>query len=261
MARWQFGTPRAGELHLRPFMLPSTSCDADHPSVVELSQELTAEADSVAAAAASIRSWVRRNIVYTLQDKSDTASQTLSKLEGMCTNKANLQIALLRAAGIPAGYSLVHITKQAFEGPHTLPAVYEPISDITLHCFCSVYIPEADGAEADGAEADGAEADGAEADGAEADGAEADGAAPLSLQRALVAGEFRSYDATEREDGAHLMEHLPQTDETRYRATWLRGPLLPTQACLDHLLQTPFRSRIAPADIEAQNELWRKHRI
>ena len=248
MARWQFGTPRAGELHLRPFMLPSTSCDADHPSVVELSQELTAEADSVAAAAASIRSWVRRNIVYTLQDKSDTASQTLSKLEGMCTNKANLQIALLRAAGIPAGYSLVHITKQAFEGPHTLPAVYEPISDITLHCFCSVYIPEADGAEADGAEA-------------EADGAEADGAAPLSLQRALVAGEFRSYDATEREDGAHLMEHLPQTDETRYRATWLRGPLLPTQACLDHLLQTPFRSRIAPADIEAQNELWRKHRI
>ena len=225
MARWHFGTPRAGELHLRPFLLPSPCCDADHPSVAQLSRELTAEADSVAAAAACIRSWIRRHIVNTLQDKSDTASQTLSKREGMCTNKANLQIALLRAAGIPAGYSLVHITKQAFEGPHTLPAVYEPISDVTLHCFCSVYIPHADGADAS------------------------------------VAGEFRSYDATEREDGTHLMEHLQLTDETRYRASWLRGPLLPTQACLDHLLLTPFRSRIAPTDLEAQNELWRKHRI
>ena len=39
--------------------------------------------------------------LYTLQDKSDLASQTLAKREGMCTNKANLQVALLRAAGIP----------------------------------------------------------------------------------------------------------------------------------------------------------------
>ena len=36
---------------------------------------------------------------------------TLEKLEGMCTNKATLQIALCRAIGIPAGYSIVHIKR------------------------------------------------------------------------------------------------------------------------------------------------------
>ena len=132
---WQarFATPRAGELHLRPFLLGSTVCDCDHPAVAALSLELVGRCTSVAEAAASVRAWVREHIVYTLQDKSDRASDTLEKREGMCTNKANLQIALLRAAGIPAAYTLVHITKEAFAGPHTLPEVYEPISEITLH--------------------------------------------------------------------------------------------------------------------------------
>ena len=140
---WQarFATPRAGELHLRPFLLGSTVCDCDHPAVAALSLELVGRCTSVAEAAASVRAWVREHIVYTLQDKSDLASQTLAKREGMCTNKANLQVALLRAAGIPAGYSLVHVTKDAFAGPHTLPEVLELISPITLHVFCSVYIP------------------------------------------------------------------------------------------------------------------------
>ena len=71
-----------------------------------------------------MRAWVREHIVYTLQDsnpnpspspspnpnpnpnpntlqdKSDRASETLAKREGMCTNKANLQVALLRADGV-----------------------------------------------------------------------------------------------------------------------------------------------------------------
>ena len=100
---WQarFATPRASELHLRPFLLGSAVCDCDNPAVVALSLELVGRCTSVAEAAASVRAWVREHIVYTLQDKSDLASQTLAKREGMCTNKANLQVALLRAAGIP----------------------------------------------------------------------------------------------------------------------------------------------------------------
>ena len=113
--------------------------------------------------------------------------------------------------------SLVHITKEAFAGQHTLPEVYEPIAEITLHIFCSVYVPEA--------------------------------------------GEWRAYDATEKEGSWHLLEHLPLTDETRYQSRWLRGPVAPVQASIDHLLTTPFKSRIAPSDIEAQNALWRRHRI
>ena len=39
-----------------------------------------------------MRDWVRKEIVYTLDLKNTTASQTLNKREGMCTNKANLQV-------------------------------------------------------------------------------------------------------------------------------------------------------------------------
>ena len=33
------------------------------------------------------------------------------------------------------------MTKEAFAGPHTLPEVLDLISPITLHVFCSVYVP------------------------------------------------------------------------------------------------------------------------
>tara|TARA_B100000768_G_scaffold19972_1_gene17980 strand:- start:72 stop:395 length:324 start_codon:yes stop_codon:yes gene_type:complete len=33
------------------------------------------------------------------------------------------------------------VTKEAFAGPHTLPEVLDLISPITLHVFCSVYVP------------------------------------------------------------------------------------------------------------------------
>ena len=222
---WQarFATPRAGELHLRPFLLGSTVCDCDHPAVAALSLELVGRCTSVAEAAASVRAWVREHIVYTLQDKSDLASQTLAKREGMCTNKANLQVALLRAAGIPAGYSLVHVTKDAFAGPHTLPEVLELISPITLHVFCSVYIPaeepehlaveaavEAPGAAA-AAEAGVAGAAAAAGAGHLAEVGEATEAAEAwpGERRPRPLGDFRCYDATERTGSAHLMEPEP----------------------------------------------------
>ena len=53
------------------------------------------------------------------------------------------QVALLRAAGIPAGYVMAHITKEAFLGPHLLEEVYELIQPITVHVFCAAYIPYA----------------------------------------------------------------------------------------------------------------------
>ena len=90
--RAAFGTPLVGEPHLPPFLLPTATCDSAHPRIVELAKRLIPPGCSTARAAAAVRAWVRAHIVYTLQDKSDTASATLEKREGMCTNKANLQV-------------------------------------------------------------------------------------------------------------------------------------------------------------------------
>ena len=63
-----------------------------------------------------MQTFVARQVVYSFQDKSDRASDTLMKMEGMCTNKCTLQVAMLRSLGIPAGYCIVHIYKST---PHT----------------------------------------------------------------------------------------------------------------------------------------------
>ena len=49
---WQarFATPRAGEPHLRPFLLGSAVCDTEHPAVLALSLELVGRCTSVAEA-------------------------------------------------------------------------------------------------------------------------------------------------------------------------------------------------------------------
>ena len=97
---------------------------------------------------------------YTLDDKRSKASETLAKREGMCTNKANLQvsiwrakcstsyflhhslaaklcitrvqIALLRATGVACGYRMVHVTKECFRSPKTLPELFEKIHEPTV---------------------------------------------------------------------------------------------------------------------------------
>ena len=72
-------------------------------------------------------------------------------------------------------------------------------------------------------------------------------------------GVFRHYDATERQGANHLTEYVPYTDETRYRARWLRGPFSPVQGNLDHLLKPG--SKIPSELLARQNEIYRKRPI
>lgn len=221
--------PVEGRLHLLPFLLPTHVCDADHPDVARLSRELIPPGTSTVQGARNVRAWIRENINYTLDDKKAKASETFAKREGMCTNKANLQIALLRAAGIAAGYKLVHITKECFRSPHMLPELFEKIHEPTVHCFAAVYLPDVD----------------------------ADGAP-------LVSGRFHDMDATERarqDDEPRFLEEDASTGETRYQKRWLRGPIGDVQANLDHLLllKPSARWHLAKNLFDRQNEILRKH--
>jgi hypothetical protein len=80
---------------------PATLCDVDHPEIrrqaVRLrraTQEHTAEAIFLFVQA----------MPYRFGMWQEPASATLARGTGMCTTKANLQVALLRAAGLEAGY-------------------------------------------------------------------------------------------------------------------------------------------------------------
>lgn len=80
---------------------PRTLCDQDHPAIRSLASSLRGETPAASA----------RAIFHTIQQMpyrfglwQETASRTLARGSGMCTTKANLQVALLRALDIEAGF-------------------------------------------------------------------------------------------------------------------------------------------------------------
>ena len=74
--------PAEGRLHLLPFLIPTTICDADNTTVVDAARSLVPAGISVREKAILIRAWIRENIKYTLDDKKAKASDTLAKREG-----------------------------------------------------------------------------------------------------------------------------------------------------------------------------------
>ena len=237
--RAAFGT---GASHLLPFLLPTSMCDCEHRSIQEHAQRLVPAHCSAARAAAVVRAWVRSHIRYELREPSDSAqdsasdsaqdsaSTILARRAGTCTNRTTLQIALLRAAGIPAGYVLVHVTEAAFKDPPLLPQDHERASPIAVHVFCAAYITFEDRFEEDTGVDIGWCDSGSfrNYDATKPLGAHYDATEPL--------GAFRHYDATEPLGASHLTEHVSHSDETRVQRRWQRGPFAPVQANLDHLI-------------------------
>ncbi len=83
---------------MREFLLPTEYCDVNHPDIQAVANDLRQETDRQTAIAV----WCYiSHIPYRFDFWSIKASETLHKGQGMCTNKANLQIALL--------LSLIHI--------------------------------------------------------------------------------------------------------------------------------------------------------
>lgn len=121
---------------MKEFLLPTFYCDVLHPLVISQAFELQKKTPRDTAIA--VWSFIAK-IPYRFDFWNIKASETLAKRQGMCTNKANLQIALLRALGIPAGYGVMRITKDALESV-SKANFYAQISSITTHVFCYVYL-------------------------------------------------------------------------------------------------------------------------
>jgi transglutaminase-like putative cysteine protease len=96
------------------FLEPTAVIDCDHPAVREKSGELTEGKEDTIQKARSLFYFVRDEIKYTIyvsrsRPEHFQASNTLSRKEGYCVQKAVLLAALARAAGIPAGLGFARI--------------------------------------------------------------------------------------------------------------------------------------------------------
>lgn len=80
---------------------PTTLCDTDHPEIRRRAARL--RRTTQAGTAEAILQFVQP-MPYRFGPWQERASDTLARGVGMCTTKANLQVALMRAAGLEAGF-------------------------------------------------------------------------------------------------------------------------------------------------------------
>jgi len=120
------------------YLNPSYFCDSENEDLISKAKQLTEFDDTPKHSALSIFYFVRDQIKYIL-DGFTKASETLQRGSGDCGNKANLQVALLRAIKIPARFHIARISKEFLEGVVS-KSVYNIIPDvIKYHPWCECY--------------------------------------------------------------------------------------------------------------------------
>lgn len=92
---------------IKDFLRPSELCDSDNLLVKSTAEEITKNARIPKEAAIEIFYFVRDKIQLAFVDPTKTASDTLRLAKGSCLTKATLQVALLRAIGIPARFRVM----------------------------------------------------------------------------------------------------------------------------------------------------------
>ncbi|HMD51933.1 MAG TPA: MMPL family transporter, partial [Solirubrobacteraceae bacterium] len=126
----------ADALALTPF------CDHDHPSIREAMAEIKRRAgagDEEEWAVAAFE-FVRDEVLYTLGEWGVPASRTLAERGGTCTNKANLLVALLRAAGIPAAYGVMRVNAREYFGVLGPPFLTRFCSEESVHIYAGAFL-------------------------------------------------------------------------------------------------------------------------
>ena len=88
---------------MQQYLMPEQDRQADHPSIIRLTRELTQGSRYARDATHSILSWIADNLVFdaSITVPSDAVS-ALKYRKAYCVGYSNLAVAMLRAAGIPA---------------------------------------------------------------------------------------------------------------------------------------------------------------
>lgn len=101
-------------LQMGKYLQPTFVIDCDNPTVQKKSKALTRGQEDIAKNAQRLFYFVRDEIKYNhdvLRSRPEhfQASNTLSRKEGYCVQKAVLLVALARSAGIPAGLGFARL--------------------------------------------------------------------------------------------------------------------------------------------------------
>jgi transglutaminase-like putative cysteine protease len=94
--------PDSRKPELKKYLASTSLARLDDPEIIEIAKKLTAKAPDAWTAARRLRRWVSEEIEGSMGMGFASASQTLKKREGDCSEQSVLLAALARSAGIPA---------------------------------------------------------------------------------------------------------------------------------------------------------------
>ncbi|MDD5590146.1 MAG: transglutaminase-like domain-containing protein [Candidatus Portnoybacteria bacterium] len=127
-------------LFMNEFLTETKYCDFNNSKVKELATKITENAKTDQEKAVALFYWVRDNILYRVGFWNRKASETLLDGKGVCTCKANLLIALLRAIGIPAGYGVMRVVGREYFGPIVPICLKNLASKESIHVYVFVFL-------------------------------------------------------------------------------------------------------------------------
>ena len=119
------------------YLKPTRFAQSDHPEIVECAKRLS-QGLSMERAVKNVYLFVRDRIKWTVEGVKP-AIEVLRSKKGICFNKASLQIALLRAVGIPARYRLEEVSSLALK-PYIPQELYDLLPKTLIHALAEVYL-------------------------------------------------------------------------------------------------------------------------
>lgn len=125
---------------VKDFLVGTKYCDSDNEVIRTTTSLLTDGITDEREKAVKIFDYVRDTVLYCFGPWNTRASETLMRRRGMCTNKNNLFIAMLRAAGIPSGYGILDVDAREYFGVINLPTFQKYVSPRSVHFYSYVYL-------------------------------------------------------------------------------------------------------------------------
>lgn len=123
---------------LEQYMAATPMCDYEHPLIQERLRSVIGDAQSDQEKAEFIFSYVRDTIRFGIAFSQSRASRILQRGFGECVTKTNVQVALLRAAGIPARMRWVMAETESLAGliaPLMLRSMKKEASHFWAQCY------------------------------------------------------------------------------------------------------------------------------
>jgi hypothetical protein len=125
---------------MEAYLRATELCDCDDPALKERAGRIVAGADTPREAAQRIFRFVRDAIPFDATlDIWQKASKTLRRNVVDYCNKINVQVALLRAAGVPARYHLARVEKEVLK-PFIPAFLYDRLPSPVGHFWCECHL-------------------------------------------------------------------------------------------------------------------------